>query len=125
MEDSSWKNDVSLEQDLEDYVRRNLKSKGILDFVKRDHEQYCWSIATLDRTRLRSVDINYIYYDTSLETVQAAAQKGLNGPGNLLGYRALNQKLKMQHEVQVPRNLVHKMLQNEDPEQLEFRRPSS
>ena len=125
MEDSSWKNDVSLEQDLKDYVRRNLKSKGILDFMKRDYEQYCWSIATLDRTRLRSVDINYIYYDTSLETVQAAVQKGLNGQGNLLGFRALNQNLKMQHEVQVPRNLVHKMLQNEDPEQLEFCRPSS
>ena len=31
----------------------------------------------------------------------------------------------MQHEVQVPRNLVHKMLQNEDAEGLEFRRPSS
>ena len=31
----------------------------------------------------------------------------------------------MQHEVQVPQNLVHKMLQNEDPEGLEFRRSSS
>ena len=31
----------------------------------------------------------------------------------------------MQHEVQMPRNLVHKMLQNEDPEWLEFRCPSS
>ena len=64
-------------------------------------------------------------YDTLLETVQTAVQKELNGPGKLLGYRALNQKIRMQHEVQVPRNLVLKMLQNEDPEGLAFRRPSS
>ena len=70
-------------------------------------------------------DINYINYDASLETVQSAVQKELNGPGKRLGYRALNQKMRMQHEVQVPRNLVHKMLQNEDAEGLEFRRPSS
>ena len=64
-------------------------------------------------------------YDTLLETVQTAVQKELNGPGKLLGYRALNQKIRMQHEVQVPRNLVLKMLQNEDPEELAFCRPSS
>ena len=64
-------------------------------------------------------------YDTLLETVQTAVQKELNGPGKLLGYRALNQEIRMQDEVQVPRNLVRKMLQNEDPEGLAFRRPSS
>ena len=64
-------------------------------------------------------------YDTLLETVQTAVQKELNGPGKLLGYRALNQEIRMQHEVQVPQNLVRKMLQNENPEGLAFRRPSS
>ena len=38
MEDSNWKNDVALEQDLRNYVRRNLKWKEILDFMKRDYE---------------------------------------------------------------------------------------
>ena len=66
-----------------------------------------------------------MHYDTSLEMVQAAVQKELSGPGKLLGYRALNQKMRMQYEIQVPRNLVHKMLQNEDLEGLEFRRSSS
>ena len=121
-EDSNWKNNVALEQDLRDWVRRNLKRKEILDFMKCYYEQYCWSIATSDR-RLRYFDISYIHYGTSLETVQAAVQKELNRPG--LDYRALNQKMRMQHEVQVPRNIVHKMLQNEDPEGLEFRRASS
>ena len=98
MEDSNWENDVALEQSLREYVRKNLKTKEILHFMKRNYDQYSWRIATLDR-KLRFFDINYIYYDTSLETVQAAAQKELNGPGKLLGYKALNQKLRMQHGV--------------------------
>ena len=87
MEDGNWKNDVVLEQDLREYVGRNLKRKEILDFMKRDYDQYCWSIATLDR-KFRFCDINYVHYDTSLETVQAAVQKELNGPGKLLGFKA-------------------------------------
>ena len=71
------------------------------------------------------IEGNYIHYDTSLETVQAAVQKELNEPGKILGYRAINQKLRMQHELQVQRNLVHKMLQKEDPEGLQFFRPTS
>ena len=64
--------------------------------MKRDYEQYRWSITTLDR-RLHFFDINYIHNDTSLETVQAAVQKELNGPGKLLGHIALNQELRMHH----------------------------
>ena len=124
MEDINWTNDVALEQNRRDYVRRSLKGKQILEFMKRAYEQYRWIIATSDR-RLRFFDINYIYYGTSLETVQAAVQKGLNGSGKRLGHRALNRKMRMQHEVQVQRNLVPKTLQNEDPEGLEFRRLSS
>ena len=52
MEDSNWINDVAQQQGLRDFVRRSLKGKDILDFMIRDYEQYCWSIATLDR-RLR------------------------------------------------------------------------
>ena len=106
MENSHWINDVALEQD------------------QREYEQYCCSIRTLDR-RPRFFDISYIHYNTLLEAVQATLQTEWNGPRKLLSYRILNQKLRMQHEVQVPRNLVHKMLQNEDPEGLELRCPSS
>ena len=49
MEDSNLINDVALEQDLSDYVPRNLKRKKILDFMKRHYELYYSSIATLDR----------------------------------------------------------------------------
>ena len=89
--------------------------KEILNFMKCDYEQYCWSTATLDRTTFRFFDISNIHYNTLLETVSATVQKELVGTSKLLCYRALYQKLRMQHEVQVPRNLAHKMLQNKNP----------
>ena len=46
MENSDWINDVALEQDLRDCMRRNLKKKEILNFMKRDYEQYCWITTT-------------------------------------------------------------------------------
>ena len=48
-------------------------------------------------------------------------QKELEGPGRLLGYRALNKKLRTEHNVQVPRHLVYNMIAELDPEGLEAR----
>ena len=89
MASSSWKDDEELKADLEQCVRQNLKRSEILDFVKRDFPEYAWSIATLDR-RLRQFGIRYIDYTTSIGAVSEAVQQELNGPGKLLGYRALN-----------------------------------
>ena len=61
-----------------------------------------------------------MHYDASSETFQAVVQKELNGSGKLLGCRALNQKLRMQHELQVPGSLLHKLLENKYPEGLYF-----
>ena len=66
--------------------------------MKRDYEKYCWSIATLDR--------RLCFFDCTMFVLWR-----------------INQKLVMQHEVQVQRNLVHKMLQNEYPEGLQFLPP--
>ena len=79
-----------------------------------------WSIATLDR-RLRHFEIRYINYATPVEAVSAAVTQELNGPGKLLGYRALNQKLTTVHNVKVSRHLVHNVLAELDPGGLEAR----
>ena len=50
-----------------------------------------------------------------------AVHKELEGPGKLLGYRAMNQKLRTEHNVQVPRHLVYNMMAELDPEGLEAR----
>ena len=50
-----------------------------------------------------------------------AVHKELEGPGKLLGYRAMNQKLRTEHNVQVPRHLVYNVMAELDPEGLEAR----
>ena len=112
------------DDDLQDYLRKyvgqNLKRSEILDFVKRDYPQYPCSLPTLDR-RLRLFGVRYINYDTKLEVVKEAVQKELAGPGKLLGYRAMNLKLRTEHGVQVPRHLVASMQAHLDPDGVEER----
>lgn len=79
-----------------------------------------WSLPTLDR-RLRFFDISYIDYGVPLQTISDAVQTELEGPGKLLGYRAMNQKLRTQYNVKVPRHLVHNLMYDLDPEGLEGR----
>ena len=116
----SWKEDGQLEQDLREFVSQNLKRTEILDFVQQKFSQYQWSIATLDR-RLRYIGIHYINYNTPISEVCDAVKKGLDGPGRLLGYRAMNHKLRTEHKVQLPRHLVHNAMAELDPEGLEAR----
>ena len=114
---AEWKEDVSLERDLKQYISKNLRRDEVLDFVSRDYSQYSWSLSTLDR-RLRYFDNHYINYDIPVEAVQTAVRQELQGPGNLLGYQAMNLELRTLHDIQAPRNLVHKVMQNEDPDGL-------
>lgn len=115
-----WKNNENLKTDLDKDVRENLKKCEILDFVKRDYPDYPWSMATLSR-RLSHFGIRYINYETPLQDVTEAVSKELEGPGRCLGYRALNQKLRTQHNIKVPRHLVYNVLTDMDPEGLEAR----
>jgi len=109
-----------LKHDLRKYVSQNLKRSEILDFVQREFSEYTWSTATLDR-RLRHFGIHYINYDIPVEVVSDAVQKELEGPGKLLGYRAMNQELRTEHNVQVPRHLVYNVMAELDPKGLEAR----
>eukprot|EP00794_Sanderia_malayensis_P019351 gene19351-21271_t len=115
-----WKDDKGLCEDLNKYVRRNLKRSEILDFVMRDYSCYKWSLPTLDR-RLRHFDIRYIDLATSIDEVKAAVQEELTGPGRLLGYRAMNQKLREEHNIKVPRHLVQHVVADLDPNSVEAR----
>ena len=117
---NDWKDDHRLEQDLKTYISQNLKKSEVLDFMQQDFPQYTWSLPTLDR-RLRHFGIFYINYDTPLAAVSDAVQKELEGPGRLIGYRAMNQRLRTEYNVQVPRHLVHNVMAELDPEGLEAR----
>ncbi len=112
----NWKDNTELQNDLKCYVSQNLRRCEVLDFVQHDYLQY----STLDR-HLRKFDIHYINYDTPLAAVAEAVQKELDGPGRLLGYRAMNQKLRTEHKIQVPRHVVHNMMADLDLASLEAR----
>ena len=86
-----------MKSDLKSYVAQNFKRKEILDFVRRDYSQYVWSLPTLAR-RLKEFDITYIDYTINIEAVREAVNEELDGPGKLLGYRAMNLKLRTEHD---------------------------
>ena len=115
---SEWEEDNQLEHDLRKYVSQNLKRSEILDFVQRDFSEYTWSTAALDQ-RLRHFGTYYINYDVPVAAVSNAVQKESEWPGQLLGYRAMSQKLRTEHNVQVPRHLVYNVMAELDPEGLE------
>lgn len=117
---SDWENDEELKEDLERYVKQNLKRKEILDFVSDKYPMYAWSIRTLCR-RLSHFNIRYIDYQTDLNDVQVAVQEEMKGPGQLLGYRALHKKIREIHHLKVPRDVVYAMMAEVDPRGLEER----
>ncbi len=115
-----WKEDEELEADLKKYVLRNFKRREILDFMKRDYPQYAWSLGTLSR-RLKHFDVSYTNYNVTVGEVEEVVREEQNGPGHLLGYRLLHKKIRDQHQLAVPRNLVYDVMTNVCPESFERR----
>ena len=91
----AWREDLKLREDMERYVRQGYKRDQALDFLKRDFPMYPWSIRSLDR-RLRCFEIYYNNPEVSVEEVKDAVKKELEGPGRLLGYRAMHQKVRQE-----------------------------
>ena len=89
---SDWEKDQQLKSDLERYVLANYSRQEILDFASRDYPEYAWSLPTLSR-RLNFFGIKYIRYETSVEDVKKAIQEEMEGPGQYLGYRAMQRKV--------------------------------
>ena len=53
------------------------------------------------------------------KNLRTAVQKELDGPGRLLGYRAMAKKILQEHNLKVPRGIVHDMMYDLDAEGLE------
>ena len=119
-----WKGDETLKEDLEKYARSNLQRNEILDFMKRDYSEYAWSLRTLDR-RLNFFNIRRIDENVTIEDIKVAVENEINGPGRLLGYRAMYNKIRQDYNLKVPRNLVHAVMFDVDPSGLEARNPNT
>ena len=90
---NDWKNDEDLKFQLESLVRKAYQRSEIVLVMRKEFPQYSWGcIKTLGR-RLRHFNINYINYDTPLQHVKDVVEKELEGPGKLLGVRAMTKKL--------------------------------
>ena len=118
---ADWEADSALKVDLQNYVLKNLKREEVLDFVRRDFPQYAWSLGTLSR-RLKYFDIHYVDYVISVEDIDAAFRQEQDGPGQLLGYRAVHKVIREKHKLAVPRGLVYDVMANVDPDGLDRRR---
>ena len=117
---SDWQEDGNLRDDLVKYVRQNLRRKEILDLVQINYPTYAWSPRTLTR-RLQYFGIQFTDYSVDIDDVREAVEEEMNGPGSLLGYRALHQKIREVHGLSVPRNLVYAMMAEVNPQGLEER----
>ena len=117
-----WQQDDDLKDMLARYVKENLRRREILDFVCRDFDQYAWSLRSLDR-RLEYFNIRYTDRNVELGEIETAVRQEMDGPGKLLGYRALHKKLRQVHELNVPRDVVYAVMYNVDPVALEERAP--
>eukprot|EP00794_Sanderia_malayensis_P013092 gene13092-14434_t len=112
-----WFADQELENNLLTYVSQNMQRREILDYMKRDFSCYPWTIATLDQ-HLRYFNIQYIDNTVFIPTVAEAVRKEMEGPGKLLGYQNMNLKLRTEHDIRVPRQVVHDVMWDVNPEAL-------
>ena len=117
---SEWKEDKKLKEDISQYFKQNLRCMEILDYVSRDFNCYDWSLPTLAR-RMKHFGIKYINAGVSVEEVVAAVNEELKGPGKLLGYRAMHMKLRVEHDLTLPRNLVYNIMQALDKNGIDAR----
>ena len=117
---NDWQEDQDLKDDLVKYVRENLRRKEILDFVKINYPMYAWSPRTLSR-RLQYFGIEFTDYSVDIDDAREAVAKEMDGPGSLLGYRALHKKIREVHGLSVPRNLVYALMTEVNPQGLEER----
>ena len=100
---SEWESDGELKRELSKYVTKGLLRNEILSYILRDFPQYSWSIKTLDR-RMRYFNIFYHSNNVSLNAVKEAFKGDPNGPGELLGYRAMHLKIRQKNELNVTRD---------------------
>lgn len=117
---AKWKDNDDLKQAMEKYVRQGLTREEVLDFLESDFPEYTWSIRTLDR-RLRYFDIYYNDKNIQLEEVKDAVEKELQGPGKLLGYRAMHRKIRQKYNLFTTRDKVYDVMSDLDPDGLAAR----
>ena len=74
------------------------------------------------RVSFRAHFANFPVWDVDIDQVKEAVASELEGPGKLLGYRAMQKKIRQVHQLDVPPDLVHAVMYDLDLEGLENQR---
>ena len=74
----------------------------------------------MDR-RLQEFKIYRTDISVTEEKLRGAVKEELEGPSKFLGYRAVNYKIRQEHNLKFPRRIVHAMMFDIDPEGLQER----
>ena len=119
---NAWESDTDLKEQLASYLLQGTQRNEVLDYMKRDFPHYKWSFRTLDR-RMRFFNIYYTDRNVPVNQVRDAVKAEIDGPGQLLGYRAMQQKIRQKYNLKVPRDRVYDLMYDIDSESLKERRP--
>ena len=91
-QNDGWKEDVVLKEEMAKYVKQGLQRREMLDFLKRNFAQYAWCLHTIDRG-FRHFEIYHHDKNVLVEELKDV------GPGRLLRYRAMHQKVRQVHDL--------------------------
>ena len=79
----TWKEDEELNQDLEEYVRQEMKRDEILNFVFKKYLLYAWSLRTLCHCLYYFEDIiKCMNYEIEVDDLEESVREEMNGPEN-------------------------------------------
>lgn len=79
----AWKQDIELKETLIKYVKQGFHREEVLDFMKRDFDDYVWSMRTLDR-RVCYFEISFTDRSATVDEVEAAVKYEMEGPDKFM-----------------------------------------
>ena len=96
------------------YFSRKYEYNTILDFLDKYHDIKMSKRTLLNRLKEYGLSRRNCEIDEAI--LREHISRELEGPGNLLGYRAMWRKLHLKYDINVPRSSVEILLREMDPE---------
>ena len=118
---SSWKEDDLLKRAMHTYVQQGLKREEAIDFFARRLSSIRMEYPNSRQTFATFSEFITMITLFSVEDVEETVKKELEGPGKLLGYRALHKKVRQKYDILVTRDQVYDVMYDLDPEGLAAR----
>ena len=109
-------------QQLKEYNLERMRLQEILCYVKCNFSHYSWDLIILNR-RLGFFNIYRHDKNVTVDKVTEAIKKEYEGPGQLLGYRAMYNEIRQVHRLNFTRDQVYAAMTDVDLEGLENSKP--